>query len=51
LFIGRTVELLCRVIVVSTGRCMVWPNHAMVPFRTTCRKRCAEDRSWEKVPA
>ena len=42
LFIGRTVELLCRVIVVSTGRCMVWPNHAMVPFRTTCRKRCAD---------
>ncbi len=42
LFIGRTVELLCRVIVVSTGRCMVRPNHAMVPFRTTCRKRCAD---------
>src|SRR5450631_3373685 len=39
LFIGRTVELLCRVIAVSTGRCMVRPNHAMVPFRTTCRKR------------
>ena len=42
LFIGRTVEPLCRVIVVSTGRCMVRPNHAVVPFRTTCRKRCAD---------
>ena len=41
LFIGRTVELLCRVIVVGTGRQMPRLDHRTPPFRTAWRKRCA----------
>jgi hypothetical protein len=36
-----TVELLCRIVNVSTRRRMTGHNHLRAPFRTTCRKRCA----------
>jgi hypothetical protein len=38
----RAVNRVRRIVNIGTGRRMTRHNHITVPFRTTCRKRCAD---------